>query len=130
MTDPYTKSVLTVIAGALIYLYVVMTPWPAASAQTARTPGESTGPTQVVIAGSRLSPADAIPVSFEHPVAAQATTPLPVTGRVTTERASNVADRVVLVGWEDGGTRETMATVRSLNSRTNPGLPVVVVPPQ
>jgi hypothetical protein len=63
-------------------------------------------------------------------VAGQATTPLPVTGRVTTERASNVADRVVLVGWEDGGTREIMATVRSLSSRTNPGLPVVVVPPK
>jgi hypothetical protein len=135
MTDRYTKSVLTVIAGALIYLCVVMTPWPAASAQTARTPGESTGPAQVVLVGSRLSPSDAIPVSFEQPVAVRASAPLPVTGRVTTERSSNVAERVVLVGWEEGGTRERMAPTRSLSAATLglesiPALPVVVVPPK
>ena len=43
MTDRYTKTVLTVIAGALIYLCVVMTAFPAAQAQSSARPGEPTG---------------------------------------------------------------------------------------
>ena len=52
MTDRYLKSVLTVIAGALIYLCVILTPIPRASAQTPSIrPGEPSGPTEVVVVG-------------------------------------------------------------------------------
>ncbi len=53
MTDRYTKTVLTVIAGALIYLCVVMTAFPAAQAQSSARPGEPTGPQDVVVVGWR-----------------------------------------------------------------------------
>ena len=36
MIDRYTKFVLTVIAGALLYLAVIFTPLPAVNAQTPR----------------------------------------------------------------------------------------------
>ena len=52
MTDRYTKCVLTVIAVALVYLCVIFTPLPHAHAQTSSIrPGESSGPTEVVVVG-------------------------------------------------------------------------------
>ena len=44
MSDRFTKIVLTVIATALVYLCVVLTPLPSAHAQTAARPGDPTGP--------------------------------------------------------------------------------------
>ena len=56
MIDRYTKIVLTVIAGALIYQCILMTAFPAVQAQTQR-PGEFTGkPVETVIVGWRSTP--------------------------------------------------------------------------
>jgi len=111
MTDRYTKTVLTVIAGALIYLCIVMTAFPAVQAQGSKRPGEPTGPADVVIVGWK------------------STVPMPVVAneplRVITERSSSVPDRVVLVGWEETGARDRQAQLRRFNSQ-DLGLPVVV----
>lgn len=124
MMDRYTKMVLTVIAGTLLYIAAVVTPLPTASAQqpTLR-PGESSGPTQVIVVGWQAGGREAIPVSIQQ------TQPLRIEGAVTTERSSTrLADRVLLVGWEPGADREkpTRAQPISENSR----LPVQLPTPQ
>lgn len=129
MIDRYTKVVLTLIATALTYLCVILTPIPAVQAEQAQSsprPGEPTGPAQVVIVGWRGAPGDTIPVSVPGTVPVTVTAPVQVTGRVTTEKASERADRVVLVGWEEGGTRDgkPAAQVRSITPGS-PGFPVV-----
>ncbi len=114
MIDRYTKAVLTLIATALLYLCIVLTPWPGVQAQATPRPGEFTGPGQVVIVGWRGAPGDTIPVSSPEPIAVTApaplavrtTSPVVVTGQVTTSKATERADRVVVVGWEDEGTRD------------------------
>ena len=111
MTDRYTKTILTVIAGALIYLCVVMTAFPAVQAQaSSQRPGEPTGPVEVVVVGWK------------------STAPMPVVApeplRVVTERSSGVPDRIVLVGWEEAAPRG-QAQLRRFDSQ-NLGLPVVV----
>ncbi|MEK7994099.1 MAG: hypothetical protein AAB403_09880 [Planctomycetota bacterium] len=106
MIDRYTKAVLTLIATALVYLCVVLTPWPGVHAQTAARPGESTGPAQVVIVGWRAPSGESIPVTTMGTVGVTVSGPVQVNGRVTTEKATERADRVVLVGWEQGGTRD------------------------
>ncbi len=56
MIDRYTKIVLTVIAGALVYLCVVMTAFPAVQAQGTRKAGEMiTTPIEAVIVGWKLT---------------------------------------------------------------------------
>ncbi len=64
------------------------------------------GPTQVVIVGSQMPAGQTMPVSFQQPVPVTINDPVTVTGRVTTERSSGAADRVVLVGWEENSSRE------------------------
>ena len=109
MIDRYTKFILTVIATALLYLAVIATPLPPASAQTPTLrPGDSSGPTQVVIVGWRTAGEATVPVSIAHPVQVTAAQPLRITGAVTTERSSGRADRVVLVGWEEDAEREML----------------------
>ena len=93
MSDRYTKIVLTIIAIALVYLCIVVTPFTTVSAQTALRPGDPTGPGQVVIVGWHTS--DVAPVAFQQPVRITATEPLRVTGSVATERSTGAADRVV-----------------------------------
>ena len=67
MIDRYTKFILTVIAGALLYLAAIFTPLPSASAQTpSRFPGQSSGPTEVVVVGWQTSQA-IVPVSIGTP---------------------------------------------------------------
>ena len=109
MTDRYTKTVLTVIAGALLYLCVAITAFPAAHAQSSARPGEPTGPQDVVVVGWRP------------------TTPLPVVAleplRVITEQKAGIPDRVVLVGWEE--TNAEGPTARRFDTRSD-GLPVSV----
>ena len=121
MTDRYTRTVLTVIAGALIYLCIVMTPLPVVGAQSSARPGEPTGPGQVVIVGWRA--AETLPVAFQRPVPIVATEPLHVVGNVTTERSSNVADRVIIAGWESGAARDKPGAVVALTPQKD-GLPV------
>jgi hypothetical protein len=53
--------------------------------------------------------------------------PLRITGEVTTERsASGLADRVVVVGWEPGATREKPSRLQPI-SDTTAGIPVRVI---
>ena len=122
MIDRYTKGVLTIIAGALLYLCIALTSFPAAHAQSSLRPGEPTGPGQVVVVGWRVG--EPLPVAFQRPVPIiTANEPLRITGTVTTERSSGVADRVIVTGWEEGATREKAARMMPL-SDTTPGLPV------
>ncbi len=121
MSDRYTKVVLTVIAVALCYLCIVLTPFTTVSAQTALRPGDPTGPGQVVIVGWKTS--DIAPVAFQQPVRVTASEPLRITGSVATERSSGAADRVVVVGWEENANREHPATsMRPFDAQQ--GLPV------
>jgi hypothetical protein len=126
MIDRYTKFILTVIAGALLYLAVIFTALPTANAQIpSKFPGQSSGPTEVVVVGWQTGQA-IVPVSIGHPVQVTASRPLPITGQVTTEPASEKADRVVLVGWEEGSTREKPIRFRGFDARA-PALPVRVI---
>lgn len=114
MTDRYTKTVLTVIAGALVYLCVVMTAFPPTHAQGRA--GEIATPGQTVIVGWKGDP---LPVVAARPLPVAVPEPL----RVATERGSGVADRVVIVGWEAEATRERQGRVMPING-TTAGLPV------
>ena len=109
MTDRYTKTILTVIAGALIYLCVVMTAFPAVQAQASARPGEPTGPQDVVVVGWR--PTTALPIVAAEPL------------RVITEQRAGIPDRVVLAGWEE--TNPQGSTARRFDT-SGDGLPVSV----
>ncbi len=129
MVDRYTKFILTLIACALVYLCVVFTPLPGLDAQTASLrPGEPSGPTEVVIVGwQSRSGALPFPVSIGHPVQVAASQPLPIRGEVTTERTTTgLADRVVIVGWEEGARREKPSAMRVITTKES-GVPVRVV---
>jgi hypothetical protein len=104
--DRYTKAVLTLIATALVYLCVVLTPMPTVEAQATQRPGEPTGPVQVVIVGWRGAQGETIPVAVPAPVTVSVNGLVEVRGQVKTEKATDRAERVALVGWEEGGTRE------------------------
>ena len=124
MIDRYTKTLLTVIAAALVYLCVVSTPLSTAHAQTAPRPGMSTGPAEMVIVGWRA--AEPVPVAFQQPVRVTTSNGdmLRVTGNVATERASGAADRVVIVGWEDNADRnKPAARIKTFIDPTQ-GLPI------
>ncbi len=100
MTDRYTKIVLTVIAGALVYLCVVMTAFPAVQAQVTQRPGEFTG--RPDRSGHRRMEA-------HRPAAdGRAATAPDDRGRHRPNRAhgadrapNGTADRMVIVGWEE-----------------------------
>ncbi len=110
MIDRYTKFILTVIAGALLYLAAIFTPLPGLGAQTpSLRPGEPSGPTEVVIVGWLPGRREPIPVSIQQ------SGPLRVTGQVTTERSLDRADRVVLVGWEENAGRDRIGAIQQLN---------------
>jgi hypothetical protein len=129
--DAYVRTLLTVIAAALVYLCLVLTPWPAASAQGtpaqgARTPGESTGPAEVVIVGWRYSPDLALPVQIPGPITIGGE--VQVTGQVETRQAARSFDRVVLAGWEAEGTAQRPGTFTSWDDPRGRALPVTVRP--
>jgi hypothetical protein len=108
--DRYTKIVLTVIAGSLVYLCIVMTAFPTVSAQqTAARPGEMTGPAPVVIVGWNSNAP--IPITAAQPL------------HVVTERSTGAADRMIVVGWEEGATPGAAGGVHGF-SGPNSGLPV------
>jgi hypothetical protein len=125
MNDRYIKTVLTVIAGALIYLCIVVTPLPGLSAQVPSIrPGEPSGPTEVVIVGWRAADA-AFPVAVLNSVRVTASEPLPIRGSVTTERSSSGrADRVFVVGWEENGLRDSPGQPQAISSNKNAAFPV------
>ena len=127
MIDQYTKVALTVIACALVYLCVILTPLPGAHAQTpSRTPGEPSGPAEVVIVGFKTP--TPLPVVVHGLV--ELAQPVRVTGSVTTERTSGRADRVILVGWEENGVRDkpsaTMERLSDSPTARNSRLPVAL----
>jgi len=114
MTDRYTKVVLTVIAGALVYLCIVMTAFPAVQAQTTQRPGEFTGrPIEAVIVGWKLT----------EPVQIATRAPIPV----QTERSTGVADRMVIVGWEENAAPGTPGALAPFSTAKRQGLPVTTI---
>jgi hypothetical protein len=111
MADRYTKFVLTVIAAALVYLCVVMTAFPAVNAQGTRKAGEMiTPPIEAVIVGWKLT--EPLQIATTRPLAVQ------------TERSDGVADRVVIVGWEEGASRERRLPMTPIISSKGQNLPV------
>jgi hypothetical protein len=129
--DMYIRIVLTVIAAALVYLCVVLTPIPVVSAQTGRIvgtqrPGEYTGPAEVVIVGWRAADTGTVPVSINGGV--RVTNEVVVTGEVLVKQLPDDHLRTVLIGHEEGASGRGNGTFRSLNSRTG-GVPVAVVKP-
>lgn len=126
--DRYIRGVLTVIAGALIYLCIVLTPVPAAFAQGARTPGEPTGPAETVIVGWKLAPGVGVPVQVLDPVSVAGE--VRVSGKVQTEQMPNTASRVVLTGWEQNGAATAPGSFTSWNVTQGRALPVTSLPPK
>lgn len=99
--DLYTRVLLTIIAAALVYLCLVLTPIPTLGAQATQRPGEFTGPTEVVVVGWRASPDQPLPVTITDDVLpVEVRGDVRVVGRVETQQVSGRSDRVVLVGWE------------------------------
>ena len=113
--DRYTKTVLTVIACALVYLCVVMTPLPVVKAQGTKRAGEMiTTPIEAVIVGWKLT----------EPLAITTTRPLPV----QTERSTGTADRVVVVGWEENAARDRTTAMVPIMTNRGQGVPVKTYP--
>lgn len=103
--DRYLRILLTVIASALVYLCLVLTPWPTLSAQTnsvgVPVPGQSTGPAEVVIVGWKASGQRPLPVEVVGRIGIAGD--VTVVGHVETRQASGTTSRVVLAGWEPDG---------------------------
>jgi hypothetical protein len=116
--DLYLRAVLTVIAVALVYLCVVLTPLPVLSAQGqrvvgAQTPGVYTGPAEMVVVGWKVPE---IPVTVSNEVR--------VNGRVETT-PTLAAQRTVIVGWEELAKVGQLGTPRPLDPNGD-ALPVAV----
>lgn len=119
--DRYLKGVLTVIAGALLYLCLVLTPWPGAAAQGQPPlirPGDNTGPIPVAVVSWRLT--EAVPTAVQNTVQ--------VAGQVVTERSAGAADCVVLVGWEERSDPLRGKDFRPFDAGGSLGLPTVAIP--
>jgi len=130
MNDRYIKTMLTVIAGALLYLCIVMTPLPRVNAQTpSRTPGVSSGPMEVIVVGyDAQSP---MPVAVSGLVEVTAGNPLRITGQVTTAKSSERADRVILVGWEKRANRQNAGPLEMFSdAKSDVGLALPVQLPK
>jgi hypothetical protein len=123
-SDLYLRAVLTVIAAALIYLCVLLTPLPVASAQVgqivgAPTPGVSTGPAEMVIVGWRVPEIPVVVTRGE----------VRVTGRVQAEPVPNAIQRTTLIGWEERARPESPGAFRALEPQGD-ALPVMVRQPK
>jgi len=127
MIDRYTKAVLTLIATALVYLCIVLTPIPGVEAQGTQRPGEPTGPVQAVIVGWHAG--ETVPISAPAPITVSVNGLVEVRGQVRAEKATERADRVVLVGWEESGLRDGKPGVRMEQFTTKSSLPVEVKQP-
>jgi hypothetical protein len=129
----------------LVYLCVVLTPFPTAAAQTTRRPGEfpEATPSEVIVVGWRPAKEDRVAVtvaeSVRIPVQVQDSVPLKITGdvrvngAVQTKQDANTADRVVLVGWEENSVAGRPGVPRMLNPDPNArfvAMPVMTIPPR
>ncbi len=130
--DPYSRTLLTIIAGALVYICIVLTPWPAVSAQRGLRPGDDTGPAQAVIVGWKAG--ETVPVQIVGSVTLNTTGQTRITGTVQTEQAANAVERVVLTGWEESGGPQRSGGFVSLTQGSRQGLPsglpVTAIPPR
>jgi hypothetical protein len=131
--DLYLRVVLTVIAGALVYLCVVLTPMPSVSAQTGRivggkTPGEYTGPAEVTIVDWRLPAGASLPVTVTRGDV-RITNEVSVSGSVEVTQTPNNPLRSVVVGYEDGATSNRAGQFQGLLQATGRGVPVNVSNP-
>lgn len=123
--DFYTRGVLTIIAVALIYLCMVLTPLPTVSAQRGLRPGDDTGPAQVVVVGWRTTDRPAVELGDGGPLRVRGE--VSVDGLVETRQTANSVSRVVLVGWEKDavlGPKPNPGQPRPLGDVANLGLPV------
>jgi hypothetical protein len=134
-TDLYLRTVLTVIAAALVYLCLVFTPIPGLAAQGrpvvvgAQTPGEYTGPAEVVIVGWRLPNGDSmsLPVHVTRGDV-RVVNDVQVTGRVEAVQPENRPYRNVLIGYEEGGSTSGAGRFAGLRPRSGQGIPVTPWP--
>ena len=133
--DLYLKSVLTVIAAALVYLCVVFTPLPTVAAQVGgrvvggKTPGEYTGPAEVVIVDWRLPQGASLPVNVTRGDV-QVTNEVAVRGNVELTQPAHKPLRSVVIGFEEGSSTTQPGRFAPLNPTAGRALPVNVVPPR
>lgn len=130
--DLYLRSVLTVIAGALVYLCVVFTPLPVASAQAGRvvggrTPGEYTGPAEVIVVDWRLPEGAALPVSVLRGDV-RVMNEVTVRGDVELTQPPHKPLRSVLIGYEESASAIAPGRFADLNPRAGRALPVSALP--
>jgi hypothetical protein len=130
--DLYLRIVLTVIAAALVYLCVVLTPMPAVSAQTprivgGRTPGEYTGPAEVVIVDWRLPENASLPVNVTRGDV-RVSNEVSINGDVEIRQRANNPLRTVLIGHEDGASTTAAGRFNNISQGAGRGVPVVSVP--
>ena len=126
-SDLYLRVVLTVIAAALVYLCVVFTPMPTVSAQRivgGRTPGEYTGPAEVVIVDWRLPDGATLPVHVMRGDVRVANE-VSVKGNVQVVQAADNPLRTLLIGHEEGASLAGPGRFVGMNQATGRGLPVV-----
>src|SRR5919108_4450958 len=116
--DSYTRVVLTIIAAALVYLCVVLTPLPTVHAQRGLRPGDDTGPAQVVVVGWRVD--ELLPVRLAESVPMRMSGDVSVSGVVETRQAANSVSRVVLTGWEENAPEPVNAQSRSVPNAFRP----------
>jgi hypothetical protein len=131
-TDRYLRLVLTVIAAALVYLCVILTPLPAVSAQTPRivggkTPGEYTGPAEVVIVDWRLPENASLPVNVTRGDV-RVTNELSITGDVEVVQRPNNPLRTVLIGHEEGASATAAGRFSNISQGAGRGVPVTALP--
>ena len=128
--DRYTRAVLTVIAGALVYICIAL--MPSVSAQRAARPGDDTGPARVVIVGWESNTRVPVPVQVVDSVTLKTTGDMRITGTVQTEQTPRTIARVVLAGWEERGMATNHGVYRALDpqarDRAIPGIPVTEMP--
>ena len=132
-SDYYLRGVLTIIAAALVYLCVLLTPVPIVSAQAgqvvgAPTPGVSTGPAEMVIVGWRAP--EPMPVTVTRGEVRVTNDSLRVSGTVQTEQAPNTAHRTVVIGWEERASPKLPGEFSGIGDHQAKGFPVSVTGPR
>jgi hypothetical protein len=128
--DLYLRIVLTVIAAALVYLCVVFTPLPTLSAQRVvggRTPGEYTGPAEVVIVDWRLPENASLPVTVTRGDI-RVSNEVRISGDVDVRQGRNDALRTVLIGYEDSASPGAAGRFSNIVQTAGRGVPVVSLP--
>jgi hypothetical protein len=133
-SDLYLRAVLTVIAIALVYLCVVLTPMPIAFAQTprvvgGRTPGEYTGPAEVVVVDWRLPEGASLPVNVTRGDV-RVINQVSVRGDVEVTQPANNPLRTVLIGHEEGASNTAPGRFTGISQPGGRGVPVVTVQPR